>query len=104
MGDADLADARNAVNEMQVINSKAMHEKRNVESMIHTLQAEIDDMLGQAKNSERNPRGLWLMPLAWLMSSAVSRITLPLRAVESVPLTLRSTSWRTVWLTPKLLP
>merc|ERR1712045_101559 len=27
--DADLADARNAVNEMQVINSKAMHEKRN---------------------------------------------------------------------------
>merc|ERR1711925_540 len=41
--DADLADARNAVNEMQVINSKAMHEKRNVESMIHTLQAEIDD-------------------------------------------------------------
>merc|ERR1712136_518692 len=38
--DADLADARNAINEMQVINSKAMHEKRNVESMIHTLQAE----------------------------------------------------------------
>merc|ERR1712029_741673 len=50
--DADLADARNAINEMQVINSKAMHDKRNVESMIHTLQAEIDDMLGQAKNSE----------------------------------------------------
>merc|ERR1711926_22541 len=44
--DSELADARNAVNEMQVINSKAMHEKRNVESMIHTLQAEIDDMLG----------------------------------------------------------
>merc|ERR1712133_252079 len=28
--DADLADARNAINEMSVINSKAMHEKRNV--------------------------------------------------------------------------
>merc|ERR1712156_1224405 len=41
--DAELADARNAVNEMQVINSKAMHDKRNVESMIHTLQAEIDE-------------------------------------------------------------
>jgi len=54
--DADLADARNAVNEMQVINSKAMHEKRNVESMIHTLQAEIDDMLGQAKNSEEKSK------------------------------------------------
>merc|ERR1711963_239439 len=54
--DNDLADARNAVNEMQVINSKAMHEKRNVESMIHTLQAEIDDMLGQAKNSEEKSK------------------------------------------------
>merc|ERR1712112_202684 len=54
--DADLADARNAINEMQVINSKAMHEKRNVESMIHTLQAEIYDMLGQAKNSEEKSK------------------------------------------------
>merc|ERR1712121_305962 len=54
--DADLADARNAINEMQVINSKAMHEKRNVESMIHTLQAEIDDMLAQAKNSEEKSK------------------------------------------------
>merc|ERR1711972_884255 len=56
MGDNDLADARNAVNEMQVINSKAMHDKRNVESMIHTLQAEIDDMLGQAKNAEEKSK------------------------------------------------
>merc|ERR1712029_1104387 len=54
--DADLADARNAINEMQVINSKAMHDKRNVESMIRTLQAEIDDMLGQAKNSEEKAK------------------------------------------------
>jgi len=54
--DADLADARGAINEMQVINSKALHEKRNVESTIHTLQAEIDDMLGQAKNSEEKSK------------------------------------------------
>jgi len=54
--DSELADARNAVNEMQVINSKAMHEKRNVESLIHTLQAEIDDMLSQAKNSEEKSK------------------------------------------------
>merc|ERR1711973_1073203 len=54
--DNDLADARNAVNEMQVINSKAMHDKRNVESMIHTLQAEIDDMLGQAKDAEEKSK------------------------------------------------
>merc|ERR1711910_257027 len=50
------ADARNAVNEMGVINSRAMHDKRNVESMIHTLQAEIDDALGQAKNSEEKSK------------------------------------------------
>jgi myosin heavy chain 6/7 len=54
--DSELADARNAVNEMGVINSRAMHDKRNVESMIHTLQAEIDDALGQAKNSEEKSK------------------------------------------------
>merc|ERR1712102_154498 len=54
--DAELGDARNAVNEMQVINSKATHDKRGLESVIHTLQAEIDDMLGQAKNSEEKSK------------------------------------------------
>merc|ERR1719282_1805234 len=54
--DAELADARNAVNEMQVINSKAMHDKRGLESVIHTLQAEIDDALTQAKNSEEKSK------------------------------------------------
>merc|ERR1712223_2041752 len=43
--DSELADARTAVSEMGVINSKAMHDKRG-------LQAEIDDALQQAKNSE----------------------------------------------------
>merc|ERR1712193_357872 len=50
--DAELSDARTAVNEMQVINTKAMHDKRGLESVIHTLQAEIDDALQAAMNSE----------------------------------------------------
>merc|ERR1739838_163442 len=54
--DSELADARNAVNEMQVINTKAMHDKRGLESVIHTLQAEIDDALQQAKNSEEKSK------------------------------------------------
>ena len=54
--DSELADSRNAVNEMSVINSRAMHDKRSVESIIHTLQAEIDDALGQAKNSEEKSK------------------------------------------------
>merc|ERR1719436_1069836 len=54
--DGELADARNAVNEMGVINSRAIHDKRNVESLIHTLQAEIDDALAQAKNSEEKSK------------------------------------------------
>ena len=54
--DSELADARMAVNEMQVINSKAMHDKRGLESVIHTLQAEIDDALQQAKNSEEKSK------------------------------------------------
>ena len=35
-----------------VINSKAMHDKRGLESVIHTIQAEIDEALQTAKNSE----------------------------------------------------
>merc|ERR1711997_51569 len=54
--DSELADSRNAVNEMQIINSKAMHDKRGLESVIHTLQAEIDDALQQAKNSEEKSK------------------------------------------------
>merc|ERR1712166_1178292 len=50
--DSELADSRTAVNEMQVINGKAMHDKRGLESVIHTLQAEIDDALQAAKSSE----------------------------------------------------
>ena len=37
---------------MNSINSKAGSEKRGLESQIHTMHAEIDDMLHQAKNSE----------------------------------------------------
>merc|ERR1712183_1259825 len=48
----ELAEARSAVNDMTAINSKAMNEKRQLESAVHTLHAEIDDCLHQAKNSE----------------------------------------------------
>merc|ERR1711884_832026 len=48
----ELSEARSAVNDMTAINSKAMSEKRHLESACHTLHAEIDDLLHQAKNSE----------------------------------------------------
>lgn len=54
--EAELADARNAVNEMNTINSKAASEKRRVEGIVHTMHAEIDDMLQQAKNSEEKSK------------------------------------------------
>merc|ERR1712077_63853 len=50
--DLELAESRSAVNDMTTINSKAASEKRHLESAIHTMHAEIDDMLHQAKNSE----------------------------------------------------
>merc|ERR1712021_291860 len=50
--DMELVEARGSVNDMTTINSKAMHDKRGLESVIHTLQAEIDDALQGAKNSE----------------------------------------------------
>merc|ERR1719469_392447 len=41
---------------MNAINSKAGAEKRSLEGAVHTLQAEIDDMLHQAKNSEEKAK------------------------------------------------
>merc|ERR1719420_948858 len=52
----ELADSRSAVNDMTTINSKASAEKRHFESAIHTMHAEIDDMLHQAKNSEEKAK------------------------------------------------
>lgn len=52
----ELAESRSAVNDMTAINSKAATEKRHLESAVHTLHAEIDDMLQQAKNSEEKAK------------------------------------------------
>merc|ERR1711990_1416046 len=54
--EAELGEARSAVNEMTSINSKASADKRAVEGAVHTLHAEIDDMLHQAKNSEEKAK------------------------------------------------
>merc|ERR1712169_108842 len=45
-----------AVNEMNNVNSRAAADKRRVEGSVHTLQAEIDDMLHQAKGSEEKAK------------------------------------------------
>merc|ERR1711988_1327145 len=54
--DMELVEARGAVNDMTTINSKAGAEKRRLEGAIHTMHAEIDDMLSQAKNSEEKAK------------------------------------------------
>merc|ERR1712203_414665 len=54
--EAELGEARAAVNEMTTVNSRAGAEKRRVEGALHTMQAEIDDMLHQAKNSEEKAK------------------------------------------------
>merc|ERR1712013_499362 len=52
----DIADARGAVNNMQTINGRDMTAKRQLESSIHTLQAEVDGMLVAAKNAEEKSK------------------------------------------------
>merc|ERR1712218_359193 len=52
----ELAEARLAVNDMTAINTKAASEKRACESAVHSMHAEIDDMLQQAKNSEEKAK------------------------------------------------
>merc|ERR1711971_1500850 len=52
----EIADDRNAVNNMQVINGRDMTAKRGLEGAIHTIQAEVDAMLGAAKNAEEKSK------------------------------------------------
>merc|ERR1712042_107540 len=52
----DIADARSAVNNMQTINGRDMTAKRQLESSIHTMQAEVDGMLIAAKNAEEKSK------------------------------------------------
>merc|ERR1719230_793016 len=54
--DMELVEARGAVNDMTTVNSKASSDKRHIESAVHSMHAEIDDMLQQAKNSEEKAK------------------------------------------------
>merc|ERR1711992_186692 len=54
--DMELCEARGSVNDMTTINSKAASDKRRLESAVHTLHAEIDDALTQAKASEEKAK------------------------------------------------
>merc|ERR1712051_287227 len=54
--ETELGESRMSVNDMTSINSKAGAEKRHLESAIHTMHAEIDDMLHSAKNSEEKAK------------------------------------------------
>merc|ERR1712121_419290 len=54
--EAEIGDARAAVNEIQSINARDMSGKRSLEGNIHTLQAEIDAMLQAAKNAEEKSK------------------------------------------------
>jgi chromosome segregation ATPase len=52
----ELHDARVAVNEMTNINGRAANEKRQLESSVHSLHAEIDGLLQSVKNSEEKAK------------------------------------------------
>merc|ERR1719347_586290 len=54
--EAELGDARAAVTEMNSVNAKAGAEKRRLEGDVHTAQAEVEDLLHQAKASEEKAK------------------------------------------------
>merc|ERR1719244_370631 len=54
--ESEIADGRNAANNMQVINGRDMTAKRGLEGAIHTVQAEVDAMLQAAKNAEEKSK------------------------------------------------
>jgi hypothetical protein len=72
----DIADSRGAVNDMQTINGRDMTAKRQLESSIHTMQAEVDGMLLAAKNAEDKSEKAMVEALALLMNFVLNR-TMP---------------------------
>jgi len=52
----ELHDARVAVNDLTTLNGRAANDKRQLESAVHTLHAEIDSFLQSAKNSEEKAK------------------------------------------------
>merc|ERR1712029_1084352 len=102
--EAELSESRAAVNEMTSINSRAASDKRAVESAVHTMHAEIDDMLQQAKNSEEKAKKAMVDLLVWRMSSVLSRTTPTPRARLSAHLRPSCPSWSRSLLTPTRTP
>merc|ERR1712106_1166895 len=80
--ESELADARYAVSEMSVVNNKDMHEKRSLESVIHTLQAEIDDALQAAKNSEDKSKRAMVDAAMKGGKNAMAKLELRIRELE----------------------
>merc|ERR1712128_409658 len=54
--EAELGLSRGAVTEMNSVNARAGAEKRRFEGQVHTAQAEVDDLLHQAKASEEKAK------------------------------------------------
>merc|ERR1712106_21404 len=54
--EAELGESRGAVVEMNSVNTRAGAEKRRFEGVLHTAQAEVDDLLHLAKDSEEKAK------------------------------------------------
>ena len=52
----ELHDTRVAINDLSTLNSRAANEKRQLETAVHTLHAEIDSFLQSAKNAEEKAK------------------------------------------------
>ena len=52
----ELHDTRVAINDLSTLNSRAANEKRQLETAVHTLHAEIDCFLQSAKNAEEKAK------------------------------------------------
>ena len=52
----ELHDTRVAINDLSTINGRAANDKRQLETAVHTLHAEIDSHLQSAKNAEEKAK------------------------------------------------
>merc|ERR1711915_965253 len=100
--EAELGEARTAVNEMSSINSKASAEKRAVEGAVHTMHAEI--CFTKPRILKKKLRRLWLMLLVLQMSFVQSRITPMDSQRQKDPWSLSLVNLRISLLKPMRMP
>merc|ERR1712073_14198 len=102
--EAELAEARGAVNEMTSVNSRAAADKRRVEELCTPFKLRLTTCFTRLRTLRRRPKRLWLMLLVLLMSLDLSKTMSLLSPSLRGLLRPRWQKWKIIWLMQMKVP